>query len=160
MKITLELLKKHKACGEQLDMFRYRYPNGVDVTSETLALARVQGFNVRWLERMIPLGREKGYKAAVAPVREVYNAANNAAWKVYKAATCAEWEARDAIINVKRKVGYAATDAAEDERETAYNVAWEVYCAAVGAAGAEFDAAIAPALVAAFNSHTCEELGD
>ena len=133
MLITKELLKKHRACKDQINKFDKLFPNGVDATRE-LCLAHAQTFNFTWTRRLLsPLARaaydeaiaaaHKARDEATAPASKAYNEASAAAWKVYNEASVSAREASD----------------------EATSPAWKAYNEAIAAARKVYDETSAPA---------------
>ena len=101
MLITKELLKKHRACKDQLDKFDKLFPNGVDATRE-LCLAHAQTFDFIWARRLLSPPARKAYNEAIAaarkasdeataPARKAYDEAIAPARKAYDEALAAAW---------------------------------------------------------------------
>ena len=74
MKITKRLLQKNKACPGQIKIFARQWPEGVEVTLESLNEAHAIGLDIFRLESLIP-----------ADKRAEYEAKRNSLWDVYKA---------------------------------------------------------------------------
>ena len=49
MKITHQMLNGLGACAEQVDIFRQRWPSGVELTEENCFLAIELGLDIEWL---------------------------------------------------------------------------------------------------------------
>ena len=122
MLITKELLKKHRACKNQINKFDKLFPNGVDATRE-LCLAHAQTFDFIWARRLLSPPARKAYNEAPAPAREAYDEAIAPAWKAYDEALAPARKARDEAIAP----------------------AWKAYDEATAPAYKAFDEAIAPA---------------
>ena len=79
MRITKTLLREHKACAPQLELFISTFPGGMDVTLDNcLECVRV-GFNLYWgAEHLMSPPASKAYQEATAP-------AFVAAWRIHEA---------------------------------------------------------------------------
>ena len=53
MQVTVELLKEHKACKEEIKLFERLYQDGVELTNENLQLAAKAGLDCGWFLRMV-----------------------------------------------------------------------------------------------------------
>ena len=49
MKITAEFLRKMRACESQVSIFERAFPDGAEVTAESLAKAHAAGLGVAWV---------------------------------------------------------------------------------------------------------------
>ena len=80
MKITVERLKRLRACKAQVARFAELFPDGVEVTEE-LCIQHAQDFDWRWGSRNLlsPLALA-AYDNAVAPARADYDNAVARAW--------------------------------------------------------------------------------
>ena len=102
MLITVDVLRSHNACADQVSLFAATFPDGCDITRAVLRKARKAGLEVGWIARWLPPDiHNKVYDAAMAEPRKVYDAAMDEARKVY-----------DAAMAEARKVYYAAMDRA------------------------------------------------
>jgi len=54
MRITTELLRKHKACEKQVKLFSKTYPRGIKASGENAVLLAAGGFDVLWAIRLLP----------------------------------------------------------------------------------------------------------
>jgi hypothetical protein len=58
MKITKEFLEKHRACDEDIELFKETFPQGASLTFANLEKARDKGMDTDWLMRFLtPTGR-------------------------------------------------------------------------------------------------------
>ena len=111
MYITVKLLKKHKACKEQVDLFAATFPNGAHVT-EAACLAVADQFDFRWAaDNLLPRKSKAEYKAQRALVRAEYHTKNAPilAWyHTRRAPLCAEYDGQLARIWAEYKAKLAA----------------------------------------------------
>lgn len=54
MRITIELLRKMKACPDQIEIFEREWPEGVDVNEANCRRADALRLCVSWLHRFLP----------------------------------------------------------------------------------------------------------
>ena len=54
MHITVDTLKELDACEDQVQLFESTFPDGTDITAESLALASDVGLDVSWLIERAP----------------------------------------------------------------------------------------------------------
>ena len=114
MRITLEMLKAHKACKNQYKLFAELFADGVEITEE-LCAKHAQDFDFEWAARHLlsPL-MWKAYDEATAPHRKAYEEATAAHRKAYEQAiaahrkaldeaTAPHWKAYDEAIASHRK---------------------------------------------------------
>ena len=67
MKITREWLEGHDACRSQVDIFAAEWPDGVEITEESLNRAVALSLNLDWLaERVLTAPAWAAYRAATA----------------------------------------------------------------------------------------------
>ena len=59
MHITVDTLKELDACEDQVQLFESTFPDGTDITAESLALARDVGLDIGWLIGKAPSLFEK-----------------------------------------------------------------------------------------------------
>ena len=104
-RITAEMLAQKDADCDEIDEFRERFPDGVDL--ETVQPKEVVGLNVQWVVRsMLP-----------HPAWKTYKEARDTAWDAYWEAMATAWEeARLGALALARKA-----------HEEAMDVAWEAY---------------------------------
>lgn len=62
-KVTSGLLKRHKACGGDLETFAKEWPRGAKVTMANIARARELGLDVGWLWNLLSPAQRKRYSA-------------------------------------------------------------------------------------------------
>jgi len=110
MFVTVELLKSHDACQDQVDLFATTFPDGVCVT-EAVCLAVADKFDFAWAaENLLPPEARAEYRAKHAPIRAEYKAKSAPIWAEYQAKHAviwAEYEAKRAPIRAE----YEAKDA-------------------------------------------------
>ena len=84
MKITSAMLRKHRACADQVTEFQRRFGKSVEVTEEIcLSVAKV--FNWNWAALyFLPAPARKAYDEAT--VRKAYDEEVAPAWKSYQEA--------------------------------------------------------------------------
>ncbi|MCJ7787903.1 MAG: hypothetical protein MUP20_04220 [Methyloceanibacter sp.] len=75
MKITLELLKEHKACAAQAELFARLWPKGGKVSLHNLKRARKAGMDATWLCCLLSPQARAAFALAVKPAREAYDLA-------------------------------------------------------------------------------------
>ncbi len=108
MKITPALLKKHKACPAQSDLFSSLFPNGVKVT-ESLCVAYAGKFDWDWAAaNLLPASARAAYDAAAASAWATYDTATASARATYEAATASAL----ATYNAARAPAWATYEAA------------------------------------------------
>ena len=73
MFVTVELLKSHKACQEQVDLFAAAFPDGAQVT-EAVCLAVSDKFDFIWATCLLPREARAGYKAKREAIQAEYRA--------------------------------------------------------------------------------------
>ena len=133
MKITAELLEEHKACEEQVSLFRRTFPEGGESTVQALLKASEAGLDITWLERFIPDESWAAYDKACAEPLAAYNKAMKESRAAYDKARKEPRAAYDkalkeswAAYNKARKEPQAAYDKAMKEPWAAYNKACAV----------------------------------
>ncbi len=162
MKITYRALKLAGACSKQLNEFKQRFGESVDVTEEA-CVAVSQEFNWDWAARNLlsqPAWKvyddakayaRKAYNDATAPARKAYNAATATAQKAYNDATSHAWKE----YYGGRRTGKAYNDA-KAYAWKAYDIttasAWKTYKDAEAPARKAYNDAKATAFARAFNS--------
>ena len=120
-KVTAELLAEKGAHCDEIDEFRERFPDGVDL--ETVQPKEVVGLNVQWaVHALLPPPAREAFKEATAPAWKAHEEATASVWKAYKEAykeaKDAAWEAYEeaearAAIAVFRE--HWQVEEAEDE---------------------------------------------
>ena len=149
MRITLGLLERHKVCESQRELFARTFPDGTDVTIETIETAREAGLRVWWLEGLIPASALGEYERATADPMAEYRRAVDAALAEYRrAADPAQAKYERAIEGLEAKYR-RAVDAARAEYERAIDNAQAECLRAVTPTWAEYERAVDAALVAA-----------
>jgi hypothetical protein len=95
MRITSKLLKRKRACREQVALFEKLFPNGVEVT-EAICVAHADKFNFHWAaENLLSASAWAEYKRVKDSVQAEYQRNLDAAWAEYQrivAPTGAEYE--------------------------------------------------------------------
>ena len=83
MKITTTLLRRKRACQNQIELFISYFPEGVVIT-ESICLAHATEFDWDWAARKLlrPPAR-KASDVAMAPARKACIEAMAPAWKAY-----------------------------------------------------------------------------
>jgi hypothetical protein len=84
-KITPALLRKYRACDEQVAIFETEWPDGTEVTPATVARAIELGLNLEWGVRLLPPRVRAEYHAKVFPIRAQYAARVAPIWAEYHA---------------------------------------------------------------------------
>ena len=75
MKITKNMLRKHEACSDQVELFAAEWPNGAEVTADNVLRAITLALDVSWLTHLMTAGARRDYNAAVAgPLHDYYAA--------------------------------------------------------------------------------------
>jgi len=93
MFITVEILRSHKACQDQVDLFAATFPDGVQVT-EAVCLAAADKFDFRWAaENLLPPEARAEYQAKHASILGEYRAKRAPIWAEYRASNAAIWDA-------------------------------------------------------------------
>lgn len=140
MRVTREDLVKLEACDYDRDCFYKEWPNGVEVTEESLKRAFEIGLDVSWWARKL-FG--KSYTEAERPLWKAYQAAEEPLWKAYQAARWPLWEAYQAANRPLRE-----TSEADEELWNAYKasegLAWNAYEAANKPLQEAYQAAMEP----------------
>jgi len=144
-RITADLLAAKGACPDQLDKFRERWPDGLDV--ETVMPGEVAGLSVGWAVRaLLP-----------APAWEAWKEAEAAAWKAYAEATTT---AREAFVEATAPArrAYEGTqrsswEAFKEAKDTARKACEEAKVRAWGT----YEEAAARAAIAVFREYWQEE---
>lgn len=62
MKVTVEMLQKHKACRDQVALFKATFPDGARVT-EAACLVVADTFNFKWAACLLPKDARRAYYA-------------------------------------------------------------------------------------------------
>jgi len=84
MYLTVKMLKKHKACQEQVDMFEATFPDGVQVT-EDVCLAVADKFEFTWAAgHLLPPEARAEYKAEHTPILADYFARQSPSGEEYR----------------------------------------------------------------------------
>ncbi|MBX9694140.1 MAG: hypothetical protein K2Z81_17285 [Cyanobacteria bacterium] len=89
MNISTELLRSHKACINQIELFRFIFPDadtGVELTRENWELAKSRGLQTDWLARLLPEQKQQQYQAFISAAISEYIKDADAAWDEYIAA--------------------------------------------------------------------------
>jgi uncharacterized protein YeaC (DUF1315 family) len=116
MRVTAENLERLYACPEQVAIMRSEWPDGVEVTKESLLRAMALGLDLNWWaqhalpaplrrayeEALAPLQRayeeavaplRRAYEEAKAPLRRAYEEAEAPLWRAYEEAKAPLWRA-------------------------------------------------------------------
>ena len=93
-KISTKLLRRLKACEDQVVLFRETFPDshetGVTINLRNAKKAARAGLDLDWLaQTILPPPALKAYNEAIAPALKVYEEAIAAAWKAYNEARAA-----------------------------------------------------------------------
>ena len=120
MRITEALLRQHGACSEQARAFGGEWPDGCEVTEETVARAAALGLDAEWAaDRLLSDEAREAYLAVERPALEAYRAATQPAWEAYRAA---KQPARAAFLAVQQQ----AREAYRAECWRAFFAGWRV----------------------------------
>ncbi len=107
MKITKELLERHNACEDQVDLFISLFPEGTEVTEESCLKAVEGGIDFEWACCNL-LKNQDAYEAARKPLWDAYDAAVKAFRDAYNAAVKPFWDDYNAAIKPLRDAYIAA----------------------------------------------------
>ena len=114
MRITLEMLKAHKACKNQYKLFAELFPDGVEITEE-LCAKHAQDFDFEWAARHLlspPMWKacyeaiarhREAYDEAIAPLLKTLDEATAPHRRVYDEAVAPHRKAFDEAIAPHRK---------------------------------------------------------
>ena len=80
--ITIELLKEHKACENQVDKFKELFGEKIVPTRE-LCLLHAQDFDFGWAARFLSKQANKFYQETIAPIKKFFNEDTTTALKVF-----------------------------------------------------------------------------
>jgi hypothetical protein len=83
--ITAEMLRKHSACGPQVDLFVSTFGESVELTPETWAQAFLAGLDVLWCEALLTGANHDAYEAQVKPLYDAYLAQRKTLHDAYEA---------------------------------------------------------------------------
>ena len=84
MNITKKILRAHKACTSQVDIFAAEWPKGVDITEEVLRRALALKLDLDWAAwHLLSEPARKAYEEAKAPALKAYEEAMDLAVKAY-----------------------------------------------------------------------------
>ncbi len=73
MKITVEMLRAKKACGNQVAVFAKLWPHGATVNKRNIAIAMQHGLDINWAAQyLLPAPLWQQYNDAEAPLRQQY----------------------------------------------------------------------------------------
>jgi hypothetical protein len=75
-RITVELLKAHGACSEEIEQFQELFPKGAPVSMRSFNKAREAGLDVFWTEILL-----------AGPARAKYQRVTEQAWAEYERVT-------------------------------------------------------------------------
>jgi len=119
MQITVELLKQLGATCEQVQTFAHEWPDGTDVTPESVARAVNLKLDIDWLACRVLKGKALAEYCRVADAAwAAYCQVTDAAWAAYcrvRASALAEYERvrASALAAYKRATAAAFLEAAE-----------------------------------------------
>jgi hypothetical protein len=85
-RITVEMLKAHKACSDQVELFERVFPRGAPVSMRSFAKARKAGLDTRWTAHLLRAPALAEYKKARAPAWAEYEKVRDAALAEYEKA--------------------------------------------------------------------------
>jgi hypothetical protein len=84
MKITTQLLRDHRACSEQVDLFLANFPAGESEVTEELCLSLAQVFDWGWAgDGLLSFQAREAYDEATHPARRAYHEATSPARHAY-----------------------------------------------------------------------------
>jgi uncharacterized membrane protein YqiK len=121
--ITLDHLKQHQACNEQVRLFAATFGASASLTLKNLNKAIKAGLQINWLTNLLTPENWAEYKRVRAPAWAEYERVRDTAWAEYKRVRAPAW--------------------AEYERVRA--PAWAEYQRATAPAWAEYERVAAPA---------------
>ena len=110
--ITIELLKKHKACQDQVDKFREIFGEEIVPTRE-LCLLHAQDFNFLWLKRFL---NKSSYESFV----KIWKTACDSQYKI----TLPAWDVYNKETAFAKKIYDSTTNQNSYENSI---IAWEIY---------------------------------
>jgi hypothetical protein len=169
--ITVEMLRKHGACRDQVRKFETIFPKGAPVTMRSLTKAQKAGLDVffckRFLagpalaeyEKVVDLARAE-YKKVVGPALAEYEKVVDLARAEYKKVVGparAEYKkvVGPALAEYKKVVGPALA-----EYKKVVDLAWAEYEKVVDLAWAEYEKVVRSALIAALAQEKPEADGE
>jgi len=128
MYITAKMLRKHRACEDQFEVFKKEWPNGVEVTEEACLRAAELGLDIGWAAReFLTDPHLKAYDRAIAPHWEAYQEAVAPHWKAYQEATAPHWEAYEKEVTPHWKAYQEATAPHWEAYEKEVTPHWKAY---------------------------------
>ena len=134
MKITLKQLIEAKACKSDVEFFKSRFGESVEVTEE-LCLSVYDKFNWDWASvHFLTAPALDAYKKARAPALDAYQKAMSPAWDAYKKATAPAWDSYERVTATDLDAYKKATPPAWDAYKKATPPAWDAYQKAMASA--------------------------
>lgn len=103
MRITVEMLREREACGDQMDIFATRWPDGVEVTEDAALEAVALGLDIDWAaEELLSAPAQAEYHRAIepawaeyvrvtAPIRSEFDRAIAPVWAEFDRAIAPAW---------------------------------------------------------------------
>jgi hypothetical protein len=86
-RITVELLKAHGACSEEIEQFQELFPKGAPVSMRSFNKAREAGLDVFWTEILLAGPARAEYERVTGPARAKYQRVTEQAWAEYERLT-------------------------------------------------------------------------
>ena len=140
--LTAADLREIGACAEQVRQFKAEWPDGVDLTEQSIGRAREMGMDLGWFAT----------NALPAPALAEYVRVSDTAWAEYKRVT-APARAKYERVTAPARAKYERVRAlALAEYERVCDAALAEYELVTATARAEYERVTAPALVAALKS--------
>ena len=119
MRVTKELLESHSACAEHVIVFAREWPDGCEVSTETVARAIALGMDIGWAAaHLLPSPAWRAYDEARATALRAYEEATAPALRAYE-------EARATALRAYEEATAPALRAYEEARATAFVAACE-----------------------------------
>ena len=82
-RITVELLKAHGACSEEIEQFQELFPKGAPVSMRSFNKAREAGLDVFWTEILLAGPARAEYLKVKGPAQAEYEKVTEQAWAEY-----------------------------------------------------------------------------
>ena len=96
MIITVAMLKKKRACADQVEQFERTFPLGCAVTLDNLRVAGTAQLDLWWAaQNLLPARARKAYGEATARARKAYDETTARARKAYDEAMAGPRKAYD-----------------------------------------------------------------
>ena len=83
-RITVELLRKHNACENQVKTFTRLFPKGAPISVRSLNKAIKTGLDMLWLECLLTGQTRVEYDKVRGPARAKYEKIKGPAWAEYE----------------------------------------------------------------------------